>query len=270
MRVFSFLWDVRGYFFWLLVVSALCLVLERIWPWRRDQKVLRPQLAQDVVWLVWNGHFAGMAVAWGADWLLGRVYGGLHVPSPESLRLLSATPPGVQFVLFFVFKDFMDWCGHNVLHRVGWLWEFHKVHHSIVELDWIGNFRFHWFEVVFYKSLTYLPLVALGVDRRVILWIAVLSTLIGHLNHANLRADWGPLRWIFNSPRMHAWHHDAIPRGGHGKNFAIIFSAWDWIFGTAFLPGAPDQPEQLGFAGIEHFPRGFLSRMAYPLTRRSR
>ena len=154
-----------------------------------------------------------------------------------------------------------------------WLWEFHKVHHSIEELDWIGNFRFHWMEVVVYQGLTYFPLVVLGVDARVILVIAVVSTLIGHLNHSNLNISWGPLRYLLNSPRMHVWHHDhdwpADRR--YGVNFAICLSIWDWLFGRAYWP-KPDesptqQPARLGFDGMERFPRSLLGRFFYPLTK---
>jgi len=54
------IWDTRGYFFWLLVVSAFCLVLERIWPWRKQQKMVRRQFVQDLFWLFFNGHYAGI------------------------------------------------------------------------------------------------------------------------------------------------------------------------------------------------------------------
>ena len=73
-----------------------------------------------------------------------------------------------------------------------WLWELHKLHHSIEELDWIGNFRFHWAEVLVYKTLSYLPLVVLGVDGRVLLAVAVLWTVMLDLNHANVPISWGP------------------------------------------------------------------------------
>jgi hypothetical protein len=42
----QFIWNTRGYFFWPLAISALCLILERIWPWRKRQKMLRRQFAQ--------------------------------------------------------------------------------------------------------------------------------------------------------------------------------------------------------------------------------
>jgi hypothetical protein len=57
------LWDKRNYFFWLTAISLLCFILERLRPWRRDQAVLRQQIWQDLFWLVFNGHYAGIAVA---------------------------------------------------------------------------------------------------------------------------------------------------------------------------------------------------------------
>jgi len=156
---------------------------------------------------------------------------------------------------------------HNLLHRVPWLWEFHKLHHSIVEMDFIGNFRFHWMESVVYKSLSYLPLVLVGADGQVVLAVAVVGTLIGHLNHANLAIDWGPLRYVINSPRMHIWHHEVIAAGGHGRNFGVVLSVWDFLFGTAYLPAQPLQPARLGFEEIGRFPRGLLARIVYPLSR---
>jgi len=119
-------------------------------------------------------------------------------------------------------------------------------------------------EIVVYRSLTYLPLVMLGVDGAVILWMAGFSTLIGHLNHANLRISWGPLRYLFNSARMHVWHHDVAMHGKGGQNFAIIFSTWDWLFGTVYWPDDEEQPEELGFGGMEVFPRGLIGRLLYP------
>ena len=263
----SALWDTRGYFFWLALISLLCFALERLVPWRTEQKPLRAQIGQDFFWLFFNGHYTGILVATAAVWALGHVentLGGWPWPSPTTLQLLMQKPLWLQFVVFLVFKDFLEWLVHNLLHAVPMLWQNHKLHHSIEQLDWIGNFRFHWMEIVVYKGLTYLPLIVLGIDGRVLLWVAIFGTLIGHLNHANLRLSWGPLKYLFNSPRMHIWHHDLVVHGHHGQNFAIVFSLWDWLFGTAYLPADAEQPEQLGFVGIERFPRGVLGRLIYP------
>lgn len=256
------------YAFWLAVVSIFCFLLERLFPWRPEQRAFRAGFLQDLFWLAFNGHFlavllamvSGQAVA-----SLGRTLDGLGLPAPESVKLLHSAPLMAQFFVLLVAKDFLEWCVHNLLHRVSWLWELHKLHHSIEELDWIGNFRFHWGEVIVYRTLTYLPLAVLGVDGRVILWVAVADTLVGHLNHSNVPLSWGPLGYVVNSARMHVWHHDIILRGGHGKNFGIVFSLWDWLFGTAEMPEG--QPERLGFEGMERFPRSLPGRFLYPLTR---
>ena len=267
----NILWDTRGYFFWLLVVSLLCVALEFLWPWRKKQKLLREQLGQDIVWLVLNGHYVGIAISSVAAYL-GAKWAPGFFEHMESYHLLAAAPIAVQVLVFFFLKDFLEWGVLNLLHRNRFLWEFHKMHHSIHEMDWIGNLRFHWVEIVVYHTLTYLPLVVLGVDGRVILWVAIFGTLVGHLNHSNLNLTWGPLRYVLNSPRMHIWHHDHDPPEAHpqGVNFGISLSLWDWIFGTAYWPDPKQSPEQqparLGFHGDDRYPRSFLGRVFYPVT----
>lgn len=266
----SGLLDVRGYVFWLLVVSLGCWALERLVPWRPKQRALRDQIGQDCFWLVLNGHYAGVVLAFIGGWLLGlafRLPGGSMWAWPESLGLLTTQSQWLQVAVLLIAKDFLEWCVHNLLHRVSWMWEFHKLHHSIVELDWIGAMRFHWMEIVFYNTVTYLPMVILGVDGGVILGVAVFATLIGHLNHANLKIGWGPLKYVLNSSRMHVWHHDIELHYRYGQNFGIVLSVWDWLFGTAYWPDESQQPRRLGFRGMEAFPRGLAARLVFPLWR---
>jgi len=183
------------------------------------------------------------------------------------LVLLADWPLWAQFVIFLVAKDFVEWNIHRLLHNVPWLWEFHKLHHSIEELDWIGNFRFHWGEVVVYKMLAYLPLVILGVDGRVLFVIAVTWTVMLDLTHSNVAISWGPVRYVLNSPKMHVWHHDVEQYGRGGQNFGQVLSVWDWIFGTVYWPTDRDMPDRLGFKGIETYPPGISGRFFYPAWR---
>jgi sterol desaturase/sphingolipid hydroxylase (fatty acid hydroxylase superfamily) len=122
-------------------------------------------------------------------------------------------------------------------------------------------------EIIIYRVIKYLPLVILGVDSEIILLIAIFATLIGHLNHSNLKIDYGIFRYILNSPRFHVWHHDIILNGRYGQNYAIVFSIWDWIFKTAYYPADKEQPDQLGFETIEKFPENLLKRFFYPIAK---
>jgi hypothetical protein len=124
---------------------------------------------------------------------------------------------------------------------------------------WIG-FRCWW--VLSARSTTATG--DLGAGSSVILAVAVISTIIGDLNHANLNLTWGPARFLVNSPRMHFWHHALRWPASqpYGVNFGIVLSAWDWLFGTAYWPSpheAPDlQPYYFGFQGMAEYPRSLL------------
>lgn len=253
------------YPFWLALISGVCFALERLFPWR-NQKAFRPEITQDFLWLFINGHFLGLILS-----QLTRIV-GQHTQGPNAyegithflhLNILGSMNVFSQFLMVLIAKDFIEYGIHNLIHRTPWMWEFHKVHHSIVEMDWIGNLRIHAMEGVIYKSLLYVPMTMLGASDKAILATAVVSTTIGHLNHSNLAISWGPFRYFVNSPKMHIWHHDYVLHAKAGQNFGVVFSLWDWIFGTAYMPEG--QPKRLGFSGIEIFPKGFLGRFFYPI-----
>jgi sterol desaturase/sphingolipid hydroxylase (fatty acid hydroxylase superfamily) len=154
-----------------------------------------------------------------------------------------------------------------MLHRIKWLWVFHEVHHSIHTMDFVGNFHFHWVEILVYRTLQWLPLAWLGAPGAVLMPVAILTTAWGHFNHANLDVSLGPLGYVLNNPRMHLWHHDASDEGGVAKNFGVVFSLWDFAFGTAYWP-RDRSPERLGYPGDETMPEGFLGQLLWPLWRR--
>ncbi len=259
------------FYFWLLLVSGLVFALERLFPWRRDQEVMRPGFVQDLFWMVFNTQYLSWMLAivsvQAALWFNATV---LHfgLPAPESLRLIATWPVWVQFFVFFLVKDFLEWNIHRTLHRVPWMWRFHRLHHSIEDLDWAATFRAHWGEVVIYKVLIYLPLVVLGVSDGVVFAILACSLFVQELSHANLRWDFGPLRYVVNSPRFHAWHHDVEQHGATGQNFGVTLAIWDWIFGTAHWPKATESPRRFGLDESPPYPRDIWGRLWEPFLRR--
>lgn len=253
----------------LVAISTVIALLEWWFPWRKEQKQLREVLWSDLLHLCFNGHFLGVL-------LYSIAFYHVLPPLDAFLRqqelyevvyrqAASSWPMWIQIVVVLLVTDFMDWCVHNLLHRVPFLWHFHKTHHSVVdgEMDWIVSFRFQWMEVVLYKSIKYLPLAFLGFSGVAVMVHAVFGTLIGHLNHANLNLGWGPLRYLLNSPRMHLWHHNYDADSRTTVNFGIIFSVWDWLFGTAYMPER--SPRKIGFEGVETFPRDFFGHTIWPL-----
>jgi 3-mercaptopyruvate sulfurtransferase SseA/sterol desaturase/sphingolipid hydroxylase (fatty acid hydroxylase superfamily) len=256
-----------NYLLWLAAFSVLVAAFERLWP-ARPQKLLRKWLWSDLVHLAFNGHVLGLllyGVAWYRvlplvdGWLAAHGWTGLVYRNAASGWSLV-----VQSVVALVVLDFVQWLVHNSLHRSNLLWRVHQVHHSVKdgEMDWVVSFRFSWLEPVYYKAAMYLPAVWFGFAPEALFFHAVFGTLIGHLNHANLTWDYGPLRYVFNSPRMHLYHHD-WDAPATGQNFGITLSVWDWIFGTAHLPDHP--PARIGFPGVEKLPEDFFGQLVWPL-----
>lgn len=265
--------QVNQYWPWLIAISAVFIVTERIRPRRPGQRLLRAGWITDLLYLGLYGHFFGLGLAkltvHTARWFTDAV-DAVGVGRVLDASVASGWPLWVQVLLVFVGLDFVRWGVHNLLHRVPWLWEFHKIHHGIRELDWAGSFHFHWVEILVYKTALYLPLVVMGFDARVLFASALFSTFMGHFNHANLDVDIGPLKYFFNNPRMHEWHHDRDEVPMPGANFAIDLSVWDWLFGTVWMPGDDRMPGRLGFDGIEEIRDGFLPQLGWPAFRRNR
>ncbi len=233
----------------LAVLAVLFIVIERIWPRVAGQRLFRHAWLTDAFYIVFNSKYAGMLLGYVTALWVQRIDGLVTVRSG-----LAQWPAWAQFAVLLVSVDFLKWCTHNLLHRVPALWAFHKVHHSIVEMDWIGDWRFHWVEIMVYNAALYVPALYLGVRPDIGLAVGVFDTVIGHFAHANLRWRIGWLRYVINSPEMHLWHHNHPDCGPINRNFGLSLAVWDWIFGTAYLP--EKDPPRLGFDEIERYPKG--------------
>lgn len=181
---------------------------------------------------------------------------------------INSWPVVLQFLILFIVGDFIQWNVHRTLHRVPWMWEFHKVHHSVKEMGFAAHLRFHWMETILYKSALYIPLTMIGFGITDLFYLHLFTILIGHLNHANLNWDYGPLKYVFNNPRMHLWHHAReLPADRpYGVNYGLSLSVWDYLFGTNYLPHNQGDIE-LGFPEDERFPKSFIEQVTYPLKK---
>lgn len=254
-----------SYVYWLAALAVVFVVLERFFP-RYRYPIWRKYALTDVMYIVFNGHFLGVLLAMASMPVITQLNAwlkGMGWFSTFYLSLASSWPFIVQWIVALVLIDFIHWSIHNMLHRVPALWELHKVHHSIEVMDWAGSLRFHWSEGIIYKTLTYPFLALLGFQGSVLFSLAVFSTAMGFFNHANMRISVGPLKYIFNHPAMHIWHHTHPDSGPTLCNFGINLSVWDWIFGTAYIPEHP--PEHLAFEEMDSFPKTFVGQVVYPI-----
>ena len=260
MRSVTF--DVPWYqnFFWgLILISALVYSLELLFPWRKNQKPIRKDFWLDLLYMFFN-FFAFSIVISGIYSLLGEFFSIIGIQY-NSIQLIDLDGLGVfwSLLIFFVLLDFVQWLTHIALHRFEALWKFHQIHHSVKEMGFAAHMRYHWMENILYKPLKTIGVMLLGgfePEQAYIIHFVAIS--IGHLNHANVKLDYGILRYVFNNPIMHLYHHAYhLPKDkNQGVNYGISLSVWDYLFGTNYIPDQNGSIE-LGFPGDEHVPEGF-------------
>lgn len=262
-------WD--NFLLWLVVLSIIVWSVEIIVPWRKKQPIFRKDFWLDAWYMVFNVVVFSLVGYHALSHVVSEAVRSalLNLTGWESLAVIdvSTLPVWSQLLLMFILRDFIQWNVHILLHRVPWLWEFHKVHHSVEQMGFAAHLRFHWMETIVYRVVEYLPLSLLGFGISEFLIVHVIALAIGHLNHANVRLPIGKLIYVINSPQMHIWHHaKEIPEGSYGVNYGLSLSIWDWLFGTAWMP-KDGRDIQLGFENVERYPTSFWQQMIAPFRR---
>lgn len=255
-----------NYVTWLAGVSLACFVAEQLAPWRERQPRIRKDFWLDAFYVVFNFFLFSLIGYAALSEVVATAFNDAFqlVTGRENWVAvqLDRWPIAAQLAAMFVVRDFIHWNVHRLLHRVPALWEFHKVHHSVEQMGFAAHLRFHWMETVVYRTLEYIPLAMLGFSITEFFIVHTIALTIGHLNHSNLRLPVGPLRYVFNTPQMHIWHHAKRQPGPHGCNFALSLSIWDWLFGTAWWP-SDGRDEPLGFDDMDEFPTSWLGQVTY-------
>lgn len=265
----------ENYFYGLIIISLVVWALEIIFPWRKNQPLFRKDFWLDTFYMFFNFFLLNLivliALSNTAEQLFNDILGlvGLSVASFQ-LFDINTFPYWARITVFFIIIDFVQWFTHTLLHRYEFLWNFHKVHHSVKQMGFAAHLRYHWMEPVVYNSMKYIPLAIMGgFTAQDVAIVHFFNITIGHLNHANINWDYGWLKYILNNPRMHIWHHakELPPERRMGVNFGITLSIWDYVFKTNYIP-YNGRDIELGFDGDEKFPKDFIHQELYPIGKK--
>ena len=254
----------QNYFWGIVIISLMVWGFEIVFPWRRNQAVFRKDFWLDLCYLFFN-FFPFSIVINGFYELFTLLFNDLNIPIDQVAVIdLASLPEWAQLLLFFVVLDFVQWLTHILLHKNPFLWQFHKVHHSVKEMGFAAHMRYHWMENVLYKPFKAFAVMILGgFEPQQAFLVHFITITIGHLNHANIKLTWGIFKYLFNNPVMHLYHHaKTIPSGKVGVNFAISLSIWDYIFKTSYIPEESGKVP-LGFPEDETFPKSFFEQQTY-------
>ncbi|MCF8274805.1 MAG: sterol desaturase family protein [Flavobacteriaceae bacterium] len=263
----SILFEVPWYtnYFWgLIVISVIVWLLEIAFPWRKNQSIIRKDFWLDAFYMFFN-FFVFSIVISGFYKVIGLFFNDINITT-KSLAILNISEWAMwlQLLVFFIILDFVQWFTHVLLHTYPFLWNFHKVHHSVKEMGFAAHLRYHWMENILYKPLkTFGVMILGGFEPNQAYIIHFITIVIGHLNHSNIKITYGPLKYIFNNPVMHLYHHAyTLPKGKHGINYGISLSVWDYIFKTNYIP-EDSGTIKLGFEGDDTFPHDFINQNLY-------
>ena len=247
--------------YWLLVLLAIAIatsfVVERIIPYDRDWNRDRADSTRDRVHAAVNETLIVGSVA--AIPLLAAI-----IPAPGIWP--TSWPFLLQVLAAILIADLGITLVHLASHKVGVLWRFHAVHHSITRFYGLNGLMKHPLHQTVEMAAGVAPLILLGLPVEVASALALPVAIQLLLQHSNADYRVGPAKYVLALNEGHRFHH--LKWAGIGDvNFGLFTLIWDHLLRTySYDARRRFDSTQLGMAAIPHYPTGYLRQMFYPFT----
>jgi sterol desaturase/sphingolipid hydroxylase (fatty acid hydroxylase superfamily) len=125
------------------------------------------------------------------------------------------------------------------------------------------TFRFHFADELLNATIRFAGGLLFSVPPNPWLPLTVVMTIYQSLQHSDTGFTFGLLDRLFVSSRFHNVHHSLDEREARA-NFGLIFSVWDFLFGTARLGR---RPRAYGISDLE-IPESFAAQLLFPFLPR--
>ena len=219
-----------------LSAMALLLIWETVTPFygyffKRGSERLKHGLRNIAVGLL---NSALVAVAFATLWAATAAFSAEHRIGVLNWFVL---PEWLHAGLAILVFDLWTYAWHRMNHRIGFLWRFHRVHHSDMSMDVTSAIRFHFGEILL-SSVLRVPLILLvGITFPELIVYEMMMIFVVQFHHANIAVPQiidRALRWFIVTPAMHKLHHS---RDAHeqNSNFTAFLSLWDRLLGTYLI-----------------------------------
>ena len=188
--------------------------------------------------------FSYAAIAHGTAGVLASAFG-----SAPRIGASPALQGAFVTLALFLAYDFAYWADHWLKHKIPFLWEFHRVHHTAEVLSPVTVFRTHPVDTLVFSNISAVVigaaqgacLYAFGGGREAavsgtnLIFVGFVFAVV-HLQHSHvpIRTK-GWLGKLLLSPAHHQIHHSTL-EVHYGSNLGSCLAVWDWIFGTLVLP----------------------------------
>lgn len=243
-----------------LLAVAVCfsLLVERLIPYQPDWNRSRGDQRRDFVHAAVNE--AGIYAAAALIPVLTLLTPALHV-WPNQWPMW-----GELLLAIFVADVGITLC-HFASHRIGWLWRFHAVHHSVKRMYGFNGLLKHPLHQALETATGTLPLVLVGMPFEIGLLLGFAVSIQLLLQHSNADMRIGPLRYVLALAPVHRFHHRNEPGLGD-VNFGLFTNLWDYVLGTAVYDGSKRFTSQdLGIDDEPDYPSGYVDQLLAPFRR---
>ena len=221
---------------------ALGLALERIVP----HAALRPAWRANLgLWLL--GALLMTAVCGACAWTLAVT------ARASGIGLLNAidAPLAVGIAATLVALDLVSYFWHRAMHRVGFLWRLHRVHHADADYHVSTALRFHPGELLLALPVRLSAILLLGAPPVAVVAFEAVFGIANVLEHGNFdlpRRLEQSLAAVLVTPALHRRHH-SVERRERDSNLGTILSVWDRLART-LRPSASTQSFPTGLPGL--------------------
>jgi sterol desaturase/sphingolipid hydroxylase (fatty acid hydroxylase superfamily) len=143
-------------------------------------------------------------------------------------------PAWATIMATFLLMDYAYWWWHWLMHMVPFLWIFHNVHHTDLDLDVSTAARFHFGEMLFSIGFLSLLVIVFGIAPLLLVVFFITLEVATMFHHSNWRLPIKVeriLNLVLVTPRMHGIHHSIVQRETN-SNWGTIFCWWDKLHGT--------------------------------------
>ena len=190
-----------------------------------------------------------------ARWATDNGVGVLNRAGVPGWAALAVTVP---------FLDLISYAWHRANHRLGFLWRFHRVHHSDLDFTVSTGVRFHPGELILSLPLRLAAIVVLGAPVAGVLVFEVVFTLANLIEHGDI--DYPPgfegmVGAVLVTPAMHRRHHTRR-RPELDSNFGTIFSFWDRVL-RSYRSNSSAERIETGVPGVDR-PLSVAEALALP------
>ena len=189
----------------------------------------------------------------------------------KRLGLLNAwdLPGWFKIVAGILILDFFIYLWHLQTHVLPFLWRFHRVHHSDMNMDVTTANRFHLGEFLFTGLIRLAVIYTFGIGLIAYIIFEILVNLSVQFHHSSIRvASWFERWWVllFVPPFLHRIHH-SVRIKERDSNYGVIFSIWDRMLGT-MTTQVEQEKIVIGIGSHREIVQlGFWQLLALPFTR---